>query len=40
MTAIGHQYDLPYLVERWDDADRHTEELIALVGDYRVTRSI
>jgi len=34
--ATGHQFDLPYLVEQWDDADSHVEELIALTGDYRV----
>jgi len=28
--TTGHQYDLPYLVEQWDDADSHVEELIAL----------
>jgi len=26
-------HDLPFRVEQWDDADRHVEELIALVGD-------
>jgi hypothetical protein len=31
--------DLPYSVEQWDDGDRHVEELIALVGDYRVARA-
>ena len=24
------------MVEQWDDADSHVEELIALIGDYRV----
>jgi hypothetical protein len=37
--ATGRHYDLPLLVEQWDDADRHAEELIALVGDYRVARA-
>jgi hypothetical protein len=26
--------NLPFRVELWDDADRHIEELIALVSDY------
>ncbi|MGA8688906.1 MAG: hypothetical protein WB662_03095 [Methyloceanibacter sp.] len=25
--------------EQWDDGDRHVEELIALVGDFRVARA-
>jgi hypothetical protein len=37
--ATGRQFDLPYLVEQWDDADSHVEELIALTGDYRVARA-
>jgi hypothetical protein len=37
--VTGHQYDLPFLVEQWDDADQHAEELIALVGDYRLARA-
>jgi len=37
--ATGHQFDLPYMVEQWDDADSHVEELIALTGDYRVARA-
>jgi hypothetical protein len=37
--ASGHQFDLPYSVELWDDEDRHVEELIALTGDYRVARA-
>ena len=36
--ATGRQFDLPYLVEQWDDTDSHVEELIALTGDYRVAR--
>ena len=36
--ATGRQFDLPYLVEPWDDTDSHVEELIALTGDYRVAR--
>jgi hypothetical protein len=39
VLATGHQDDLPFLVEQWDYADRHAEELIALVGDYRVARA-
>ncbi len=35
----GRQFDLPYRVEQWNDADTHVEELIALTGDYRVTRA-
>jgi hypothetical protein len=27
------------VVEQWDDADSHVEELIALTGDYRVARA-
>jgi hypothetical protein len=27
------------MVEQWDDADSHVEELIALIGDYRVARA-
>jgi len=34
-----HQFDLPYMVEQWDDTDSHVEELIALTGDYRVARA-
>jgi hypothetical protein len=30
--ATGRQFDLPFLIEQWDDADRHTDELIALTG--------
>jgi hypothetical protein len=37
--ATGHQFDLPYMVEQWDDADSHVEELIALTSDYRVARA-
>ena len=33
--ATGYQFDLPYMVEQWDDTDNHVEELIALTGDYR-----
>ena len=36
---MGRQFDLPYSVELWDDADSHVEELIALTGDYRVARA-
>ena len=37
--ATGRQFDLPYLVEQWDDTDSHVEELIALIGDYSVARA-
>ena len=37
--ATGHPFDLPYMVEEWDDTDSHVEELIALTGDYRVARA-
>ena len=36
--ATGRPFDLPYMVEQWDDSDSHVEELIALTGDYRVAR--
>ena len=39
LVATGHQFDLPYIVEQWDDTDSHAEELIALTGDYRVARA-
>ena len=35
----GHQFDLPYMVEQWDDTESRVEELIALTGDYRVARA-
>ena len=25
--ATGRQFDLPYMVEQWDDTDSHIEEL-------------
>jgi hypothetical protein len=37
--ATGRQFDLPYLVEPWDDTDSHVEELIALICDYSVARA-
>jgi hypothetical protein len=37
--ATGRQFDLPYMLEEWDDTDSHVEELIALTGDYRVARA-
>ena len=37
--ATGPPFDLPYMVEQWDDTDSHVEELIALTGDYRVARA-
>jgi hypothetical protein len=39
VMATGRQFDLPYLVEQWDDTDSHVEELIALIGDYSVARA-
>jgi hypothetical protein len=30
----GDEHDLPFKIEPWDDADRHIEEVIALVSDY------
>ena len=35
----GIQFDLPYSVELWDDADSRVEKLIALTGAYRVARA-
>jgi hypothetical protein len=37
--STGRPFDLPYMVELWDDDDSHVEELIALTGDYRVARA-
>jgi len=37
--ATGRPFDLPYMVEQWDETDSHVEELIALTGDYRVARA-
>src|SRR6185295_13595718 len=37
--AAGHQFDLPYSVELWDEGDTRVEELIALTGDYNVARA-
>ena len=37
--SAGRPFDLPYMVEQWDDTDSHVEELIALTGDYRVARA-
>ena len=39
VMATGRQFDLPYLVEPWDDTDSHVEELIALICDYSVARA-
>jgi hypothetical protein len=36
--ARGHQFDLPYMVEQWDDTDSHVEELIALITELRGLR--
>jgi len=30
--VTGYQFNLPYMVEQWDDTDSHVEELIALTG--------
>jgi hypothetical protein len=38
-VALRRQFDLPYMVEQWDDTDSRVEELIALLGDYRVARA-
>ena len=38
-SDAGHPFDLPFMVEQWDDANSHVEELIALAGDYRVARA-
>ena len=32
--AWGRQFDLPYSVELWDDADTRIEEVIALTADF------
>ena len=37
--ATGRPFDLPFMVEQWDDANSHVEELIALTADYRVARA-
>jgi hypothetical protein len=37
--ATGRPFDLPFMVEQWDDTDSHIEELIALTGDYGVARA-
>jgi hypothetical protein len=39
IMATGRQFDLPFMVEQWDDSESHVEELIALTGDYRVARA-
>jgi hypothetical protein len=39
LMATGRPFDLPYMVEQWDDTDSHVEELTALTGDYRVARA-
>ena len=38
-VATGREFDLPFMVEQWDDTDSHVEGLIALTGDYRVARA-
>ena len=30
----GENHELPFRIELWDDADRHVEELIAMVADF------
>jgi hypothetical protein len=37
----GHGYGAPIrsALQQWDDTDSHVEELIALIGDYRVARA-
>ena len=35
--ALGHQFDLPFFVELWDEKDSHIEEVIALTADYATT---
>ena len=30
----GHDDDLPFRIELWDDADTRVEEVIALTADY------
>jgi hypothetical protein len=37
--AAGHQFDLPYSVELWDQNDNQVEELIALTADYGVAKA-
>ena len=37
--ATGRPFDLPYMVDQWDDTDSRVKELIALTGDYRVARA-
>ena len=37
--ATGRQFDLPYMVEQWDDIDSHVEELIGVIGDFNVARA-
>jgi hypothetical protein len=37
--ATGRPFDLPFMVEQWDNTDSHIEELIALTGDYGVARA-
>ena len=37
--ASGHQFDLPFSVELWDENDQRVEELIALTADYGSARA-
>ena len=39
LMATGRPFDLPYMVDQWDDTDSHIEEMIALTGDYRIARA-
>jgi hypothetical protein len=36
----GHDDDLPFRVELWDDKDSHIEEIIALASDYATAKSV
>ena len=38
--AWGHQFDLPFSVELWDENDQRVEELIALTADYGVASGL
>ena len=39
ILSSGRPFDLPFMVEQWDDTDSQVEDLIALTGDYRVARA-
>ena len=38
--ALGHQFDLPFFVELWDEKDSHIEKVIALTADYATTCNV